>query len=74
MRYSKAWKEPSGASGIRTANRRPGLRAFTTGLSGSISIGMNHPASPGPVAIASHTASGVASSGTSLRISNGFPM
>ena len=67
-----------GAVGGRRESGWPGAgRApapVTIGLSGSISIGMNQAVRPGPVAIASQTFSGGASSGISRRISNGFPM
>src|SRR5919106_40969 len=85
-RYSNAWSEPSSPSGVRLANRVGGCHAVTVAASeeprnfilvvppsrGSISfMPMNQASTPGPVAIASHTSSGEASTSISWVSSNG---
>src|ERR1700754_1309189 len=63
--------KPPGPS-VRTANRRG--RSDSICASGPGSSGNSHEAVPGPVATASQTASGVAGSTTSRRISNSLPI
>src|SRR2546422_2593014 len=87
--YSNAWNEPSSPSGERSANRVGGSQAVTVasmvqpGIAvrtappacGSIALRpMNQASTPGPVAMASQTSSGVASTSISLVSSNGCAM
>src|SRR5687767_7130011 len=85
-RYSNAWSAPSSPSGVRLANRVGGSHAVIVASSaeprncmrvtppsrGSISFTpMNQASTPGPVAIASHTSSGVAVTSNSSVTLNG---
>src|SRR4029453_2591183 len=70
IRYSNACDEPSSPGGSSMASRRPGSQATTVASSGSGAMSMNHPARPGPGAMARHTTPGGAGSGSARRISN----
>src|SRR6185436_9546195 len=85
-RYSNAWSAPSSPGAVRLANRVGGSQAVTVVSSdmprkamrvapptrGSISLRpMNQASTPGPVAIASQTSSGEASTSISCVSSNG---